>query len=109
EGGVPTCVQLPWQVSHPSAPGGTAPGQHAGWLGSTFDPFVASGDPNAPGYRVAGLGGTDAVTIGRYELLNALDRRGADPAGFGAVRSRALAMLTSGRVETAFDLSKEQD
>jgi hypothetical protein len=105
--GVPTCVQLPWQVSHPAAPGGTAPGQHAGWLGAGFDPFVATGDPNAPDYRVGGLGGPDGVTVDRQSLLRQLDRRAADPAGFTAVREKALAMLTAGRVEAAFDLGKE--
>jgi hypothetical protein len=106
--GVPTCVQLPWQVSHPSAPGGTAPGQHAGWMGTAYDPFVASGDPNAPEYRVAGLGGAGGVTASRQELLRVLDKRGTDT-GFSQVRENALTMLTSGRVETAFDLSKEPD
>jgi hypothetical protein len=104
--GVPTCVQLPWQVSHPSAPGGTAPGQHAGWMGSTYDPFVATGDPNTPGYRVGGLGG-EGVTATRQELLRALDTHIPDPSGFSAVRQKALTMLTSGRVENAFDLTKE--
>jgi hypothetical protein len=105
--GVPTCVQLPWQVSHPSAPGGTAPGQHAGWLGSGFDPFVASGDPNAPGYRVGGLGGAESVTLERQSLLRQLDTRTPDAGGFGTVREKALTMLTAGRVNTAFDLGKE--
>jgi hypothetical protein len=105
--GVPTCVQLPWQVSHPSAPGGTAPGQHAGWMGAGFDPFVATGDPNAPGYRVGGLGTVDGLTVDRQSLLRGLDQRTADPVGFGDVRDKALAMLTAGQVETAFDLAKE--
>ena len=107
--GVPTCVQLPWQVSHPSAPGGTAPGQHAGWMGAACDPFVATGDPNAPGYRVGGLGGAEGVTASRLDLLRALDTKTADSTGFGGVRDKALTMLTAGRVETAFDLSKESD
>jgi Protein of unknown function (DUF1501) len=107
-GGVPTCVQLPWQVSHPSAPGGTAPGQHAGWLGAAHDPFVATGDPNTPAYRVGGLSG-GGVTASRRELLAALDRRTADPINYGGVREKALTMLTAGRVENAFDLAKEPD
>ncbi|MBX9628517.1 MAG: DUF1501 domain-containing protein [Gemmataceae bacterium] len=105
-GGVPTAVTLPWQVSHPSAPGGTAPGQHAGWLGVGFDPFVAPGDPNAPGYKVAGLGG--GVTADRQTLLRRLDTRTPD-ADFGAVREKALAMLTAATVEAAFDPTKEPD
>ncbi|MBN9516917.1 DUF1501 domain-containing protein [bacterium] len=107
--GVPTAVTLPWQVSHPSAPGGTAPGQHAGWLGAGYDPFVASGNPSAPGFGVAGLGATGDVTAGRADLLRALDTRGADPAQFGPVRAKALDLLTSGKVAGAFDLSREPD
>lgn len=105
--GVPSCVQLPWQVSHPSAPGGTAPGQHAGWLGTGFDPFVASGDPNAPGYRFAGLGGSGGLTADREALLRSLDSRAPNVGGFGEVREKALEMLAAGRVEAAFDLGKE--
>jgi hypothetical protein len=108
-GGVPVCVTLPWQVSHPSAPGGTAPGQTAGWLGSGLDPFVATGDPNAPDYRVGGLGPAGNVTIDRETLLRGLDRRLPDPSGFNAVRGQALGMLTSARVKDAFDLGREPD
>jgi hypothetical protein len=107
--GVPTAVTLPWQVSHPSAPGGTAPGQHAGWLGAGFDPYVAKGVPGAPGFGVAGLGAAGDLTAGRTDLLRALDARGADPAHFGPVRAKALDLLTSGKVAGAFDLSREPD
>jgi uncharacterized protein (DUF1501 family) len=76
-------------------------------MGAGFDPFVASGDPNARGYRVGGLGAVEGLTADRQALLRGLDTRTADPVGFGDVRDKALAMLTAGRVETAFDLSKE--
>lgn len=105
--GVPTCVQLPWQVSHPAAPGGTAPGQHAGWMGAAADPFVATGDPNAPDYRVGGLGEAGHLTASRVQLLRALDTRTVDPASFSRVREQALTLLLSRQVEHAFDLSRE--
>lgn len=104
--GVPTCVQMPWLVSHPAAPGGTAPGQHAGWLGSGFDPFLVSDDPNRPGFRVAGLNGSNAVTVERHELLRALDRRAWEP-GYDAVRQRAFDLLMSEQVVRAFELDRE--
>ncbi|MCS6975778.1 MAG: DUF1501 domain-containing protein [Gemmatales bacterium] len=104
--GVPTCVQMPWQVSHPAAPGGTAPGQHAGWLGNAFDPFLVSDDPNRPDFRVAGLSDTSAVTAHRHDLLRALDRRLAE-SGYDAVRQRAFDLLLSDAVVRAFDLNRE--
>lgn len=107
--GVPTCVTLPWQVSHPSAPGGTAPGQNAGWLGAGFDPFVATGDPNAPGYRVGGLGADGNLTVERERLLRELDSRAAFDSDFTEVRQKAMTMLTSAKVAAAFDLSLEPD
>jgi hypothetical protein len=107
--GVPTCVTLPWQVSHPSAPGGTAPGQNAGWLGASFDPFVATGDPNAPGYRVGGLGADGNLTVERGRLLRELDSRAAFDSDFIDVRQKAMTMLTSAKVAAAFDLSLEPD
>ena len=65
-GGVlPPSVILPWTVAHPAAPGGKAPGQHAGWLGKAHDPFLVEGDPNAPGFRVGGLGLPEGVSIDR--------------------------------------------
>ena len=66
--GVPGFVSLPWTVSHPAAPGGVAPGQHAGWLGAGFDPFLVSGDPNSPSFKLAGLGEQSARGDGRAAL-----------------------------------------
>jgi hypothetical protein len=104
--GVPTCVLLPWLVSHPAAPGGTAPGQHAGWLGTAYDPFVISADPNHPDFRIAGLEADTAVWHSRYELLQTLDRRALAPA-YSPLRDRALNLLTSQRLAQACDLSRE--
>jgi len=42
-GAIPAAVTLPWAVSHPAAPGGVAPGQNGGWLGTGFDPFLVTG------------------------------------------------------------------
>lgn len=110
-GPVPPFVTLPWLVSHPSAPGGTAPGQNAGWLGSGFDPFVAAGDPNAPNFKLGGLSGSPELTVdrlsGRHSLLRQLDAQLPDPAGFGGLREKALGMLASPEAEAAFDLAKE--
>lgn len=104
--GVPGFVSLPWTVSHPAAPGGVAPGQHGGWLGAGFDPFLVSGDPNAPGFKLAGLGEMDARADGRTRLLRHLDRRVSD-AGFSSAQQKAMHLLSAPDVQKAFDLNSE--
>ena len=108
---VPPAVTLPWAVSHPAAPGGVAPGQNGGWLGPAFDPFLVTGDPNAPGFRVAGLGGPADVPparlTGRAALLDRLDRAPAPAGPHAQLRHKALDLLASPAVSAAFDLSRE--
>ncbi len=110
-GPLPTAVTLPWAVSHPAAPGGVAPGQNGGWMGPGFDPFLVSGDPNAPGFRVSGL--TAPVDVptnrlaGRAELIRLLEAAGKPTNGITGLRSRALDLLSSPTVAEAFDLSRE--
>ncbi|MDB5310190.1 MAG: hypothetical protein JWO38_4392 [Gemmataceae bacterium] len=110
-GPMPTAVTLPWAVSHPSAPGGVAPGQNAGWLGAGFDPFLVTGDPNAPTFRVAGLTGPAGVPAdrlaGRADLLRELEAAGRPTDGSGGLRLHAFDLLSSPAVATAFDLSRE--
>lgn len=104
--GVPGFVSLPWVCSHPAAPGGVAPGQHAGWLGAGFDPFLVSGDPNAPGFRLAGLGDAGVRMDDRSRLLHTLDRSVPD-AGYSSAQEKAFRLLTQQRVQEAFDLEDE--
>ncbi|HEY3966524.1 MAG TPA: DUF1501 domain-containing protein [Planctomycetaceae bacterium] len=112
---VPPFVTLPWVVSHPSAPGGVAPGQHAGWLGPAYDPFVVTGDPNARNFRVSGLDlaeGISASRLGaRHSLLAQLNSlaAGTNATGnpFGNVQEKAFDILTSAAVQRAFDLKQE--
>jgi hypothetical protein len=107
-GVTPTAVTLPWQVSHPAAPGGVAPGQHAGWLGAGLDPFLVVGDPNRPDFQVGGLTPADGVSPERFasrrRLLQQLDGDGGE---FAGVRGKAADLLASGSVAAAFDLAKE--
>ena len=111
-GGVmPTAVTLPWAVSHPAAPGGTAPGQNGGWFGPAFDPFLVTGNPNSPDFRVAGLTGpTDvpAERLGaRAGLLEHLERANTGGEAHASLRRKALDLLGSPVVSKAFDLSNE--
>ena len=104
--GVPGFVSLPWTVSHPAAPGGVAPGQHGGWLGPGFDPFLVSGDPNAPGFRLAGLGEATDRIDDRTRLLRTLDRHVPD-LGYSSAQEKAIRLLAADDVQKAFDLSQE--
>lgn len=108
QAGLPAAVTLPWAVSHPSAPGGKAPGQHAGWLGAGYDPFLVTGDPNAPGFAVAGLSHAPDVPPARLrsraDLCQALDRSGGANT---ANRQQAFDLLLAPATARAFDLSAE--
>jgi len=110
KGPMPSAITLPWNVSHPAAPGGTAPGQNGGWLGSGFDPFLVTGNPADPAFRVAGLGGSADVSGSRLhdraDLLHRLDR-GTIGGGFDGLRTRALDLLSSAKIAQAFDISRE--
>jgi len=110
-GNIPRAVTLPWAVSHPAAPGGTAPGQNGGWLGAGYDPFLVSGNPNLPTFQVSGLAARDDVPAdrlaGRAELSKHLDQSIFPAHGYGDLRSKAMDLLVSPTVSTAFDLSRE--
>lgn len=116
-GAIPPFVMLPWSVMHPAAPGGTAPGQHAGWLGAAHDPFLVGGDPNSADFRVSGLDLVPEVSsarIGaRHALLGQLNPVAGNLAGatgaFGNMQERAFDMLTAASVRRAFDLKSEPD
>lgn len=110
-GPIPAAVTLPWAVSHPSASGGVAPGQNAGWMGAGFDPFLVTGNPSSPTFAVAGLvGAADVPTgrlTGRAELCRVLDRTGGPGGDYSGLRTRALDLLLSPAVSRAFDVSRE--
>jgi len=111
EGAIPAAVTLPWAVSHPSAPGGTAPGQSGGWLGPAFDPFLVTGNPNTANFRVAGLKGQADVSNDRLhnrsDLLQSLDQATSQNNSYGQLRHKALDLLSSPKVAAAFDLAQE--
>lgn len=117
ESSLPGFVTMPWKAYHPAAPGGQAPGQHGGWLGRTFDPFLLTGDPNADNWSVPALKLSDGTSTGRLmarrELLSTIERQQWSIAESGAGRTMtshqttAVDFLTSQRVRQAFDLKKE--
>lgn len=112
-GALPPAVTMPWIVSHPAAPGGKAPGQHGGWLGKAYDPFLLDGDPSAPGFQVTGMQLPEGMS---YERL--ASRRGLlgttgaewDPArlsSWDSFQGRAIGALESAQARGAFEVARE--
>jgi hypothetical protein len=108
---LPSSVTMPWTVAHPAAPGGRAPGQNAGWLGKTYDPFRVEGDPNAPNFRVAGLelpvGVSPERIQGRRSLLSGLSATSGEGATWETFQARALDTLTTAEARGAFRIDRE--
>lgn len=114
---LPSCITMPWIVSHPAAPGGQAPGQNAGWFGHHYDPFLVTGDPNQPGWNVPGLTLIDGQSPGRLgsrqTLLNSMNAQWKFAEQSGAVerltaqQHQAFGLLMSAAVRGAFDLQQE--
>lgn len=116
--GLPPFVTMPWIASHPGAPGGKAPGQHGGWLGRSYDPFLVDGDLAQPAWTIPALTLSDGIPLARLghreSLLQEISRQQTGLAGVATARleseqSRAIGLLSSGEVRAAFDLSAETD
>jgi len=115
---LPSFVMLPWKVLHPAAPGGVAPGQHGGWLGRQYDPFIVEGDPSSKNWQAPSLGLSDEISLDRLssrrQLLSSLDQVRSDIESplvnqASYLERRAFDLLTSGKVRDAFDLDREPD
>ncbi len=115
--GLPSFVAMPWKALHPAAPGGEAPGQHGGWLGSAYDGMLLGGNLNDPKWQPQGLGLPADMELSRLqsrvELLKMMDaqRKGIHESlaasAFESHQARALEMIGSPEVRRAFDLSQE--
>ena len=116
---MPPFVSMPWKAFHPAAPGGEAPGQHGGWLGSAYDSMLLTGDLNLPDWRPQGLGLPADISLdrlsSRVELLRLMDsqrqtlEQASQTSSFHAHQSRALRWVGSEKVREAFDLSRESE
>lgn len=112
--GLPRHVIIPDVVYNGPA---KSPGQLAGYLGASCDPFILGRDPSAADFRVEGVGLPDdmgrARFQGRQSLLGELDarQRQAEKDGtFEALQAsyrQAFALLTTARAKQAFDLERE--
>lgn len=112
---LPSFVTLPWKTLHPAAPGGLAPGQTGGWLGRAEDPFLVTGDPSQPEWKVPALSLLDGIDARRLEhrrhLLKSIESQqhtlASSPLPMTTNQDSAFDLLTSSSVKSAFDLNAE--
>ena len=111
---LPAYVQLPLPLIDNGVFSG---GQNAGFLGTSFDPFVVSQDPSKKDFAVNGLAlpaGVDSERLaGRRALLGRLEGRtaaSADPVrDLASYTERAYDLLSSAVSKRAFDLGREPE
>lgn len=112
--GLPSGVLLPTYLHN----GYGFSGQHGGFMGSKYDPWQLTRDPNAADFRLEELHLLPGLTVDRVNdrrtLLNSLDqqRRDLESTASAADRSArmrdAYTLLTSGaQFREAFDLDRE--
>ena len=113
DGEVPTSVSYPYVLSD----GSITPGQHASFLGKAHDPFLFTQDPSSPGFSLPELTLPANMSMGRLEQRRELQRVidaqaklmeiSASARGFDSYYEKAMAMLNSTRLRTAFNLQDE--
>jgi hypothetical protein len=99
--------------------GGPRPGQHAGFLGAAYDPYLIDSDPNEPDYDPGPVGGgvfAQPDRAARLRRILELAERNtrlstdlADVKEYGAYREKALDLVSSTGAQKAFDISQEPD
>ncbi len=85
------------------------PGQHAGFLGASHDPWHIKSDPNLPNFKVDSVRAADGVERiqQRRSLLEEMNRAGKEPARLSDQQEQAFNVLISGKVAEAFELERE--
>jgi len=112
--GIPSGVSLPnYLIEGPL----TWPGQHAGFLGPSHDPWQIQGDPNDANFRMQALSMREGMSLARmqtrHELLEQLGRghtslAGGDADAFREQQQIAFNLLSSNKMADAFELSREE-
>jgi hypothetical protein len=113
---LPSFAMIPEFVSPVGIP---RPGQHAGFLGAEFDPYLINSDPNLPSYSPGELRPTKDLSPARLNrrrtLLALLEERGRmleeTPAGrqLGPYYVKAFDLIASPAAQRAFDVGAERD
>ena len=114
--GIPCGVNLPTFLQEGPL---TWPGQHAGFLGPTFDPWQIKGDPNSPDFKVSSLSlspGLDVDRLGnRKSLLGQLNQQqqrleqSAASLRLQGEQDLAYSLLASSKLSQAFELQRESE
>jgi hypothetical protein len=112
--GMPPFVMVPEAIS-PVGP--ERPGQHAGFLGASFDPYRVNSDPNLPDYAPGALGPCPDMKAPRLDarrsLLDQLDQQArqldaaATRQALDPFYARAFDLISSPTAQRAFDVSAE--
>lgn len=112
---MPTFVSYPYVIRD----GSITPGQHASFLGKAHDPFFFTQDPNSPDFALPELTLPSNLSIerleSRRELQKIIDQQSrlldhsAAAKGLDSYYDKALAMLHSEKLRTAFNLSAEPE
>jgi hypothetical protein len=114
-GSLPASITLPEHIWNTG--GISWPGQDAGWLGRTADPWLLHCDPNAPAFQVPGTGLPEEVPPVRLQErqslleqvnrhLDAVERSGAFTR-YSAQSQQAFELLRAGEARRAFNLERE--
>jgi hypothetical protein len=111
---LPSFVMVPEAIS-PVGP--ERPGQHAGFLGSAYDPYRVNSDPNLATYSAGALNQAKEVTLRRleerHELLGHIGQQARIVERSAAARAldpyyeRAFDLLSSPAAQRAFDITAE--
>ncbi len=116
--GIPSGVTLPTFLMQGPL---VWPGQHAGFLGPKYDPWLIKSDPNSKDFRVEEVELPQGLAVERLadrrSLSQSLDAASAslDQATFSGIsgfedrRRQAYSMLLSRKVANAFDIASEPD
>ena len=109
----PVVPSMPPFVMVPEAMAPNGPeraGQHAGFLGPSFDPYRINSDPNLPDYSPGVLVPTAGLTSerlhGRQALLDQLDGPNPD-SSMDEFQAKAFDLLSSTAAQNAFDITAE--
>ena len=114
--GLPSGVNLPTFLREGPL---TWPGQHAGFLGQSFDPWQITGDPQKADFRVDALTLAPGIDVPRLDrrqsLLGDVNRQQtqlsevAQSLRLQKDQQLAFSMLTSSKLSQAFELQRETD
>ncbi len=113
---LPACVMVP-EAIQPNGP--VRSGQHAGFLGPAYDPYLVHSDPNLADYSPGPIGLLDGLSPrrlqARLKMLDAWQGSAADPvhasevARFDTYYQRACDLVSSPAAQKAFRIDEEPD